>query len=118
MEATTMTQPPRNKGGRPKGSTKKRIKDMTPEELAAKQAEIDGKDFLSAEEVALRLNFTPDYIRRLAQQRRIKFCKIGTRLRFDKAEVDEFKRKNTYEVDNTDKQSLADTYDATKKALA
>lgn len=117
MEATAMTQPPRNKGGRPKGQRKKQIKDLTPEELAVKLDNIAHKEYLSAEEVALYLDFTADYIRRLANQRRIKFSKIGNRLRFHKADIDDFKRKNTYEVVGIDKRSLADTYDAIK-ALA
>jgi len=42
---------------------------------------------LDVNEVAVRLSVTPRFIRRLVDERRIPFCKLGKFVRFDQAEI-------------------------------
>jgi excisionase family DNA binding protein len=45
---------------------------------------------LTMEQVALRLNTTPRFVRRLVAERRIPYLKVGRHVRIDAADVDDF----------------------------
>jgi excisionase family DNA binding protein len=45
---------------------------------------------LTVNEAALRMNVTPRFVRRLVEERRIAFLKVGRHIRFDVDDVDEF----------------------------
>ncbi len=50
----------------------------------------DELQLLDIAEVAERLSVTPRFIRRLVNERRIPYCKLGKFVRFDAAEVAEW----------------------------
>lgn len=57
---------------------------MTSSSTPAPQSEIQ---LLDVNEVAVRLSVNPRFIRRLVDERRIPFCKLGKFVRFDVAEI-------------------------------
>lgn len=118
METTAMTQPPRKKAGRPKGTTKKRIQELTHEERLERLDIIARKDLLNSEEAGLFTKLSVGRVKSLARQGRIRHYKTpGGRFVFKKCDLIHFLKTQTYEVVES-KETLADTYDATKKALA
>lgn len=110
METTTK----RNKGGRPKGSAKKSVEDA---DESAKLEALASRTYLTTQEAGEYIRFKPNYIRKLARERRIRYSKLpGGHLRFAKEDLDYYVKTHTYEADE-DVESQADTYLA-KKALA
>jgi excisionase family DNA binding protein len=44
--------------------------------------------FLAVNQVAVRLRVSPRFVRRLVEERRIPFCKLGKFVRFDPVDID------------------------------
>jgi excisionase family DNA binding protein len=57
---------------------------MTNPETPGPQSELQ---LLDVNQVAVRLSVTPRFIRRLVDERRIPFCKLGKFVRFDQADI-------------------------------
>lgn len=57
-----------------------------------------GLQLLDVDEVADRLGVSPRFIRRLVNERRIPYCKLGKFVRFDAAEVAEWVDKMRMDV--------------------
>ena len=53
-----------------------------------------GTSLLTADEVAERLNATPRLVRRLVEQRRISYVKVGRLVRFEPSAVADFIERN------------------------
>jgi excisionase family DNA binding protein len=53
---------------------------------------------LTSDEVAKLLKTTPRFVRRLVQERRIEHVKVGRCVRFTRQAVEEYMRRNTFEV--------------------
>ena len=53
---------------------------------------------LISDEVAKLLKTTPRFVRRLVQERRIEHVKVGRCVRFTRQAVEDYKRRNTFEV--------------------
>lgn len=110
METTTK----RNKGGRPKGLAKKSVEDA---DESAKFEALASRTYLTTQEAGEYIRFTPNYIRKLARERRIRHSRLpGGKILFLKEDLDQFVKMQICEVEK-DVESQADTYLA-KKALA
>ncbi len=53
---------------------------------------------MTSDEVAKLLKTTPRFVRRLVQERRIEHVKVGRCVRFTRQAVEDYMRRNTFEV--------------------
>ncbi len=53
---------------------------------------------ITADELAKELKVTPRFIRRIVAERRIAYVKVGRCVRFTREAIEDYKRRNTFEV--------------------
>ena len=57
-------------------------------DMETQQPERTSRALLDVDQVAERMCVTPRFIRRLVEERRIPFCKLGKFVRFDPVDID------------------------------